>query len=509
MTVAELKEAKEPKEAKEAKPKKEAHVTSVRGKRLGRYQLLEHLAGGGMAEIYLARREEGGTNFSKELVLKVLQQRFADNPQIVAMFHDEARLSAGLRHPNIVDVYDVGEDDGVRFIAMEYIEGRTLTDVITRSFEVGLPLPRGLAVHVVAEIAAGLSYLQDGLPGRGRAPGIIHRDISPTNIVLGWAGQTKIIDFGIAQRGQGLVTGKTSASKVVPRNPKAPASDGVRPGKVSYMSPEQVRGELLDARSDQFSLGTILYEITLGQRLWRGPAEVVMQRIVEEAPPPPSYVDREYPPALERIVLRTLEKRAQDRYPSAGELVADLDRFLIDAGLPRESRVLGDYVRSLYAPGAKVSEGGARRAAAFQGDDQGEDAPVVAPLDFDRPVPVKLGSGAALAHALRGAQPFELAADATSSAAIGMGATAPENSGLAPFSGKTPPPLSLRTPPPVSLRNAGLSPDAGSSLGTIPAEPPSAMVPAPASSSGTTRAILLGVFLTILLAGLFFVLRTP
>ncbi|HEY0708320.1 MAG TPA: serine/threonine-protein kinase [Polyangia bacterium] len=460
--------------------------TSVRGKRLGRYRLLEHLAGGGMAEIYLARREDETAGFSKELVLKVLQDRFADNPQVVAMFMEEARLSAELRHPNVVDVHDVGVDDGVRFIAMEYIEGRTLTDVITRSFEVARPLSRTLATYVVAEVATGLAYLQEGIPGRGRPPGtvgIVHRDISPTNVVIGWAGQVKIIDFGIAQRGEG---GK--------------AQDGTRPGKVSYMSPEQIKGEPVDGRSDIFSLGTILYEITLGQRLWRGPAETVMQRIVDETPAPPTYIQRDYPPALERIVMRALEKRPQDRQATGRQLADELDRFLRDQGPIPGPRTLGEFVRAIYSSDAKVSEGGARLAQVFQDDDAAVD-PELAPLDFDRAA--RAGRGAALAHALRGAEPFELAEEVTNHAAV-LPELQQEISGAAP-GGATAQGLrgvlAVDSTPAVSASYRSGQAD-GSALNSETAHQ-SGIAP-PGTGSATARFLILGLLLAILLGGFFY-----
>jgi serine/threonine protein kinase len=487
---------------------------SVRGKRLGRYVLQEHLADGGMAEIFLARLHAptggagGDPGFDKDLVLKVLHERFADNPMVVAMFEQEARLSAVLRHPNIVDVHDVGEDAGVRFIAMEYIDGRTLTDVVTRSLEVGEAVPLHHAVHIVAEVAAGLAYLDGGVPGRGRAPHVVHRDISPTNIVIGWAGQTKIIDFGIAQQVEGIVirgkNGKAAAGGAAAKSEAVvEAEGGTRPGKVSYMSPEQVRGLPLDPRSDLFALGTILYEITLGRRLWRGPPEVVMRRIVEEAVVPPTYVQRDYPPALERIVLRALEKRPQDRQASAADMLADLDSFLSDVGVAHTSpRALGEFVRAIYAPGAKVSERGARQAQIFQDDDGAIVDPENAPLDFDRGAP-RAGSGAALAHALRSAEPFELANDVTAVSAGGIPGLAPGPvlPGVAPSSGRTPAPVSLRTPPPISLRNG--APVVSATATTSALAPPStATTSMRGAGSASGRRVLIGLLLTILFAGL-------
>jgi tRNA A-37 threonylcarbamoyl transferase component Bud32 len=358
----------------------------LKGRKVGRYDLVEHLASGGMAEIFLARHR-GEAGFAKELVLKILQGRYAEHPEVVRMFLDEARLAAKLNHPNVVDVYDVGLDDGLRYIAMEHIRGKTLTEVVRRAIEVSRPLPLDQAAYLVGETAAGLAYMHDGNDGRGRPFRIVHRDISPSNLILSLSGQVKIIDFGIAREADG---GEGAGEE----------ESGARPGKFSYMSPEQVRGGPLDGRSDIFSLGTILYEITLGKRLWRGPKELVMRRIVEEKAPPPTYVNRSYPPALELVVQKALEKRPEDRYQSAGDLFHDLEQFLVAAGARTRNHQVAQYLHELFAPTAAISEMGVRRAQAFEDDDQAEDPNQ---LDLDRPA---AGAGRALADALRASGPY-------------------------------------------------------------------------------------------------------
>jgi tRNA A-37 threonylcarbamoyl transferase component Bud32 len=355
----------------------------LKGKRVGRYELVEHLASGGMAEIFLARHQGEG-RFSKELVLKILQSRYAEHPDVVRMFLDEARLGALLNHPNVVDVYEAGLDDGLRYIAMEHIRGKTLTEMVRRAIEISQPLPLGHAAYLVAETAAGLAYMHDGNDGRGRPFGIVHRDISPSNLIVSLSGQVKIIDFGIARQTDEL-------------GGEPDGDSGARPGKFSYMSPEQVQGHRLDGRSDIFSLGTILYEITLGRRLWRGPKEVVMRRIVEEKPPPPTYVNRAFPPALELVVLRALEKRPENRYQTAGELFQDLEEYLVAAGARTRNHHIAQYLHDLFAAAAPISEMGVRRARAFEDDEDGNQ------LDLDRPAP---GAGKALADALRASGPY-------------------------------------------------------------------------------------------------------
>ena len=326
------------------------------GRRVGRFTITSHLASGGMAELFVARQEAVG-GFEKDLVLKMLQERYAENPRVVEMFLDEARLAAKLNHQNIVHVYDVDEADGIRYIAMEYIHGETVTDIIRRSIARGSFLPLEHAIHIIGETAAGLAYAHESRNPEGRAARIVHRDVSPSNILVTFEGLTKIVDFGIA-RVQDQIREES----------------GMRPGKVSYMSPEQVRGEPADHRSDIFSLGIILYEITVGRRLWRGPAEQVMRRIVEESIPPPTYVRRDYPPALELIVMKALERRPADRYQSAADLQHDLSEFMEEAGLKSGSRRLSQYMKELFAPDSAADEGKQQPGKQAEGGPSGQGA---------------------------------------------------------------------------------------------------------------------------------------
>jgi eukaryotic-like serine/threonine-protein kinase len=339
-------------------PPREATPTDLVGQRVGRYTVLSHLASGGMAELYIARQEAVG-GFEKQVVLKILQPRYAKNPRVVQMFLDEARLAAKLNHPAIVHVYDVADEAGLKYIAMEYIHGETIADIVKRGLAVDRYLPLEHAIHVVSQTAAGLAYAHERKEADGRVVRIVHRDVSPTNILVTYEGQTEIVDFGIA-RAQDELREET----------------GILPGKASYMSPEQVRGETVDHRSDIFALGILLYELTLCQRLFRGPAEAVMKRIVGERVQPPTAVRRDYPAALEQIVMRALEKRPEDRYQSAQEMHDDLEEFLNESGLRSGNRRVAIYMNELFAPGAAA--GGAEAA------DDGEE------LDFDRRAPLSM-----------------------------------------------------------------------------------------------------------------------
>jgi serine/threonine protein kinase len=341
-------------------------------RQVGRYRVVRHLASGGMAELYIARQEAMG-GFEKEIVVKILQPRYAENPRVVQMFLDEARLAAKLNHQSIVHVYDVAEDGGMKYIAMEYIRGETLTEIVRRGLAAGKYLPLEHAVHVVRQTAAGLAYAHAFREPDGHLVRIVHRDVSPTNILVTTEGQTKIVDFGIARAQDELRD-----------------EGGGRPGKASYMSPEQVRGAGVDYRSDIFSLGIILYELALGQRLYRGPADAVMRRIVEEPIAPPTALRRDFPPALELIVMRALEKRPEDRYQSAEEMRVDLEEFLADEGLRTGSRRMAAYMKDIFPPEgpapaapATATGGGGIPLEVRVRDDSEE-------LNFDRRAPMSL-----------------------------------------------------------------------------------------------------------------------
>jgi len=344
-------------------------LPDMNGRTVGRYEIVRHLASGGMAELYIARQQAMG-GFEKPVVLKLLQPRYAEKPSVVTMFLDEARLAAKLNHPSIVHVYDVAEEGGMKYIAMEYIDGETVADIVKQGLAVGNYLPLEHAVHLVAQTAAGLAYAHERREPDGRVLRIVHRDVSPTNILVSYEGQTKIVDFGIARAQDELRE-----------------ESGILPGKASYMSPEQIRGLGADYRSDIFALGIILYELTLCQRLYRGAPEAVMRRIVDENITPPTAIRRDYPPALELIVMRALEKRPEDRYQSAEAMRHELEEFLDDSGLRTGNRRVSLYMNELFQSAAGRSGGPGGRGALPEphpGSAGTEE------LDFDRRAPLSM-----------------------------------------------------------------------------------------------------------------------
>jgi eukaryotic-like serine/threonine-protein kinase len=283
--------------------------------RLGRYRLLRRIAVGGGAEVYLASAE-GLAGFSKQVVVKHLFPEHAREPALVSMFLDEARLGALLRHPHIVEVYDIGSEGGEYFIAMEHVPGHDLRDLLNA--RPGEPLPLSAALAVVQGVAAGLHHAHEQRDARGQLLGVVHRDVSPANVLLGWDGAVKLSDFGVAKW-----TEQQSRTE-----------QGTLKGKLSYMSPEQCRGQDLDRRSDVFALGVLLYELTIGDKPFRAASDFeTLSAIVAGRYDAPAEEQAGYPPALAAIVRRALEVDRDQRFPDAAALVAALAQVAAELGV--------------------------------------------------------------------------------------------------------------------------------------------------------------------------------
>ena len=290
-----------------------AASTPIRGKRFGRYRLLEVIGRGGMAEVFRAV-SHGPGGFQRQFVLKRIRAEKAESQEFVDMFINEARISAMLEHPNIVQVYEFGEVDGDYFLAMEYLRGRDLLTVMRHLRANGRDLPIGIAAFAVNEVARGLAYAH-GLSQGGKSLDIVHRDVTPSNIMLLKTGGVKLLDFGIAR----------AALKMRSTTP----ASGLIKGKFAYLSPEQVKGKPIDGRSDVFSLGVVFWECLVGQRLfWDNNDLQTMRNILEKTVPPPSLARPGLPPALDDLVLRALDRDPARRLPSAAAFVEALTGYL-------------------------------------------------------------------------------------------------------------------------------------------------------------------------------------
>ena len=276
------------------------------GTRLGSYEILSPLGAGGMGEVYRAR----DTRLGRAVAVKVLPEAVASSPDRLARFEREARTVAGLNHPNIVTLYSVEDESGVRFLTMELVEGRTLDHLIAPG---GLPLPRvlDLAVPLTSALAAA------------HERGVIHRDLKPGNVMVTHDGWVKVLDFGLAKMSQGDLGGEGATIGATAESPIS--GQGQVLGTVPYMAPEQVRGEAVDARSDLFSLGIILYELATGRRPFTGPTPAdVSSAILRDVPVPVLSLRGDVPRDLDRIITRCLEKNARDRIQTARDVYNEL-----------------------------------------------------------------------------------------------------------------------------------------------------------------------------------------
>jgi len=305
----------------------------------GRYTLIRKLASGGMAEVFLAR-QGGLEGFEKLVVVKRILPGFAQNEEFRKMFLDEARLAADLRHPNVVNIFDVGSDAGTYFIAMEYLHGQDLSALFHKHRERGEQLPLEQALQVVMDAASGLHHAHTKTSLDGEPLHLVHRDVSPQNLFLTYDGVTKVLDFGIAR-----------ARK---RGVKSDA--GVVKGKFAYLAPEALEGAELDARADQFALGIVLWELTTLSRLFQRPSDAEVLRAVMECKiPRPAERVPGYPAALEDIVLRCLSRERDNRFADCDELRGELETFLEKHGRPHSQRRLATWLKGLFPEHAKAS----------------------------------------------------------------------------------------------------------------------------------------------------------
>jgi len=299
--------------------------------RLGKYQLVARIAKGGMAEIFLAR-QRGMVGFARLVVIKRILPHLAEEVEFVRMFMEEARLAALISHPNVVQIFDVGQHEGSYYMAMEYINGLSLGVIARRARELSEPLPCEMAGEIVAQACDGLHAAHELSDEAGQPLNPVHRDISPHNLMISRDGLVKLVDFGIAKAKDSTIKTRTGKLK----------------GKYPYMSPEQCRGDPLDRRTDIFSLGIVLHELLTGVRLFQRSTELmILKAITEEPIPDPRELQPGLPAPVVEVILRALQRVPDDRYATAAEMGRAV-RAAIPAGGPAPRERLAEQVQERY-----------------------------------------------------------------------------------------------------------------------------------------------------------------
>jgi serine/threonine-protein kinase len=308
-------------------------LSETEGNRVGRYRRIAHLATGGMAEIHLAALT-GPRGFAKLVVIKQLLPELAADGRFVTAFLDEARIASRFVHPNVVHTLDVDSDGDRHFIVMEYLPGENLAATLTACAKRGVQLPPGLAAWIVMKATEGLHHIHTRRDADDKPLGIVHRDISPENVFVLYDGEVKLVDFGIT-----LAPFREAVTRT-----------GVVKGKLFYMSPEQVRGGKLDARSDVFSMGVVLWEsLTCAPLFPRDNDAKTLAAIATEDAPSPLTRNPDLPDGLCQIVLKALARNPSHRYGSSGELRAALAGFVRSHGLAADTAAVERFMHDLFA----------------------------------------------------------------------------------------------------------------------------------------------------------------
>ncbi len=303
----------------------------------GNYHLLEKIATGGMAEVWRARAY-GMAGFEKILVIKKVLDTLAKDDEFLKLFVDEARIAVQLLHVNIVQVFDLGEVDGTYYMAMEYVHGLDLARLVSRARQVG-PFPVPLALFIASEVLKALQFAHERTDDNGAPLRIVHCDISPQNVLISYAGEVKITDFGISRAAF-----------------QASSMHEVIRGKYAYMSPEQVDGKELDGRSDLFSLGILLYELLTGRRLFKAKSrDETLARVRRAEVPSPRSYRPELSEDLEGILLTALAQRREDRFPSAGHMLDDVSTLMVREAHRATNNDLAGFVKDVIEA---ASQGG-------------------------------------------------------------------------------------------------------------------------------------------------------
>lgn len=320
------------------------------GQTIGRYEFLIPIAEGGMAEVWAARLK-GTRGFQKTLAIKTMLSSLGNQGQqsheaFEEMFLNEARIASRIRHPNVVEIFDLGEEDDVLFIVMEWVDGEPLSTISRAAQKKGSSIPLPLAIRICADALAGLHAAHELRDDENKPIGLVHRDVSPQNIVVSYDGATKIVDFGVAMQG---------------RESERTGTDEKVKGKVPYMSPEQALGKPIDRRTDIFAMAIILYQLTTGRHPFRSDSDIATLRNILDMPAdPPSLHVSGFPPPLEQALMKALDKDPDKRFQTAAEFEAALDRALPPSAPRIRTSDIAKFVRDT------VGERGDRRREAIR-----------------------------------------------------------------------------------------------------------------------------------------------
>jgi hypothetical protein len=435
-----------------------------------KYRLTQKIGSGGMAEVFRATGE-GPEGFERSFVVKRILPRLSEAPEFVGMFVDEAKISARLLHPNIVQVFEFAYQDGGYYIVMEPVDGVDMGFLLRKLERRGAVAPAAFVAEVGRQACRGLGFAHGLTSPDGRPYGIVHRDVTPPNIMVAWNGAVKILDFGIARAVRELRTHQTDAGTVK--------------GKMSYIAPELLQGQPADARSDLFSLGVVLHELLSGRRLFVGENDLETLKLVGEMPVPrPSLRNPEVKPALDEVVLRALARDPAKRYQSADEMSQDLERLVLRkryaaSSFAKQVRALVPQAEAGVEPGVPVEiEFGQRDSSAVVAEGAPRAAAPPPPrAAVPAAVPAVLGGLGALVGALRGARANWLPALLPTTATLVLmvivlrhGGAAPRTTAAAATPGRTPGSLAgaCTTPVPASSSASPPSSTAEISLDSRP-----------------------------------------
>ena len=334
---------------------------------LGRYELLLPIAQGGMATVWAAR-QKGSRGFQKTVAIKTMLPSLSEDPQFEQMFLDEAALAAKIHHPNVAEILDLGEEEDVLYIVMEWVDGEALSTITKQAKKLNVTIQHHIALKAVSQACLGLHAAHELKDDEGESLQLVHRDVSPQNILVTYDGIVKLVDFGVA-KAMGRAGGETTAGQLK--------------GKVPYMSPEQARGGNIDRRTDIFAMGIVLYKMTTGLHPFLGENDLVtMKNIIGRPVPSPRLKNAQFPIELEQVILKCLQKEPEKRYQTMLELHQAIERVQVSMGTAVVDDDVGSFVRSL------LGDRGQKRRLALRDAVRSLDERASAPASSSAPAPV-------------------------------------------------------------------------------------------------------------------------